>query len=83
MDAGYCLPENTRNWIVMCPYTEEGRPSPRNSGERVIEELQIRERQRTREVELIESAGLRKHLSVWRPVRLSDPAHIRGFPCLR
>lgn len=33
--------------------------------------------------QLIERAGLRKHLPVWRTEHLSDPAHIRWFPCLR
>lgn len=33
--------------------------------------------------QLIERAGLRKHLPVWRAEHLSDPAHIRWFPCLR
>lgn len=30
-----------------------------------------------------ERAGLRKHLPVWRAAHLSDPTHIRWFPCLR
>lgn len=33
--------------------------------------------------QLIERAGLRKHLPAWRAEHLSDPAHIRWFPCLR
>lgn len=32
---------------------------------------------------LIERAGRRKHLPVWSAEHLSDPAHIRWFPCLR
>lgn len=35
------------------------------------------------EARLIERAGLRKHLPAWRAEHLSDPAHIRWFPCLR
>lgn len=35
------------------------------------------------EAQLIERAGLRKHLPLWRAEHLSDPAHIRWFPCLR
>lgn len=33
--------------------------------------------------QLIEGAGLRKHLPVRSTEHLSDPAHIRWFPCLR
>lgn len=31
---------------------------------------------------LIERTGVRKHLSLWRAEHLSDPTHIRWFPCL-
>lgn len=44
------------------------------------EEKQVR---RASEAQLIEGAGLRKHLPVWRAEHLSDPARIRWFPCLR
>lgn len=33
--------------------------------------------------QLIERTGLRKHLPAWRAEHLSDPTHIRWFPCLR
>lgn len=45
--------------------------------------MRKRQVRRAAGLDLIEGAGLRKHLPARRAEHLSDPAHIRWFPCLR
>lgn len=73
-------------WVDLTPCCHAMNDTFRKNLLRQIEKTEKEQGKQSEEgskAQLIERAGLRKHLPVQRTEHLSDPAHIRWFPCLR